>query len=274
MEPIIRANRNALRRVERWIDDETYSGSVYRYGIPAELRHRIDLPLPAAVTYSDAIAYLSLLLTGKIRYCELGVSAGKNLFQLVNWFRDSEVTGFDIEEINPVLEGFLTFVRREEWQTAAGSLKTGPSSLTEYEYSAARNRVRYLSGDIFDEGNWTRLRGSRFNLVFSDAFHSPEAILFEHEMIEKYGLLDDEEFVLVWDDLGGEMERAFEEIWRRLRRRYGLAAHSRIRVVLNGWVGDATHQVGIILNTPGKLSPIPAAVCAAIAESRREGSAA
>ena len=35
------------------------------------------------------------------------------------------------------------------------------------------------------------MEGNQFNLVFSDALHTPEAILFEFEMLAKYGLLAD-----------------------------------------------------------------------------------
>jgi hypothetical protein len=250
MGPIIRANRRTLSLVGQWISEETYENSVYLYGLPPACKHRIDAPLPEEVTYSDAIAYLSRFLNKKIRYCELGVSVGKNFLQLANFLSMSELVGFDIEEVNPVLESFLSFRGRTEWETMAGSIKKGRSSLTEYEYQARQNRVRYLSGDIFDECSWEKLSGSRFNLIFSDAFHSPEAIIFEHEMIAKYELLDDGEFVLVWDDLAGGMEEAFQEIWSRMKGTYGLAEQSRVRIVLNGWVGLRTHQIGMILNTP------------------------
>ena len=109
-----------------------------------------------------------------------------------------QFTGFDIEEINPVLESQLQFLNREEWSTPSRSIKKGSSSMKSYQFG--NSTVRYMSADVWDENSWARLKGQKFNMVFSDALHTPKAILFEFEMLVKYDLLDSQ-FIIFWDDL-------------------------------------------------------------------------
>ncbi len=246
ISPIVAYNRNTLRKVSQWIDEDVYQKSLFQYGLPETVRHLIDNPLGDEITYSDAMLYLSQFLKKKIEYLEIGVSVGKNFFQVMNFLKGSSMTGFDIEEINPVLERFLTLQEKSEWTTRSQSLKQSNSSLKQYEFSQNRNSVRYISGDVYDESCWQRLSGYKFNIIFSDALHSADALLYEWEMIKKYELLDADEFLMVWDDLGGEMERAFDQIWADVAKTYGLGSQDRLRVKLNGWIGLKQHQVGFI----------------------------
>jgi hypothetical protein len=114
-------------------------------------------------------------------------------------------------------------------------------------YHFGGKKVQYLSGDVWDTNSWSRLEGSRFNLVFSDALHSPEAILFEFEMLVKYGLLGDR-FVIVWDDLEGKMKKAFYKIVRKYHEKFNIRDIYLLQV--NGWIGEneRPHSVGIISN--------------------------
>ena len=85
-------------------------------------------------------------------------------------------------------------------------------SLTQFWDPVGGNRVWYITQDVFDEECWARLQGRKFNFIFSDAFHRPEGLMYEWRMIERYNLLDRDEFVIVWDDLGGIMSLAFDRI--------------------------------------------------------------
>ena len=248
IEPIVKFNRETLKKIDNWIDDEVYEKSIYQYGLPRQVRHLIDLDIGRDITYSDAILYLSSFLKRDINYQELGVSVGKNFYQITNFLKNSNLTGFDIEEINPILEGFFRKVNRVEWETMKGSMKKKKSSLTTYFYEPNNNQIKYLSGDIFDENSWRRLSGDKYNIIFSDAFHTPEALLYEYEMIKKYGLIDDEEFILIWDDLNGEMETSFNKIWFDLRKKYNLKENNKYRIGLNGWLGqnEFVHEIGIV----------------------------
>ena len=246
IEPIIKYNRETLKNVPNWIDDEVYERSIFQYGLPREVKHLINLDIGKDITYSDVILHLSLSLKRSINYLELGVSVGKNFFQIANFLKNSGLTGFDIEEINPVLEKLLNKKSRIEWETKKDSLKRQNSSLTEYFYSDNHNRIKYVSGDIFDENSWKRLAGFKYNIIFSDAFHSPDALLREYEMIKKYDLLDEDEFMLVWDDLHSNMEPAFAKIWSELKLKHNLKDDSKLRIRLNGWIGRNVHEIGII----------------------------
>jgi hypothetical protein len=218
-----------------------------QYGLPENRRHLIDTEIPDEITYTDAILYLSRFLKKRPTYLELGVSVGKNFLQVANALKGSALFGFDVEDINPTLEAFFSKLGRVEWETNGDSEKKGKSSCTAYRYLPNQNSINYVSGDVFDEKSWVRLSGTRFNLVFSDAFHSPEALLHEQTMLTKYDLLDPDEFILVWDDLTGPMENAFEQIWTDLRRRFNLSRSSKVRLLLNGWLGLRVHEVGLIM---------------------------
>ena len=102
------------------------------------------------------------------------------------------------------------------------SIRSAPSTFDQYSAAPGGNLVEYLCADIWDERAWARLAGSRFNVVFSDGEHSPEAIYHEAKMLERYDLVSHDEFAIVWDDLGGPMTDAFIDTWISLRERFTL----------------------------------------------------
>ena len=235
-------NRRSLQQVANWIDDKAFAGSFFNYGVPDFIKGDINKPVGDPFTYTDIMVLLAKKYFDKVNYLEIGVSVGKNFFQMMNALPDASLTGFDIEEINPILEQYLRPRKRTEWSTPAGSVKKNPSSLKTYD----RN-IAYLSADVWDESGWGQLKGNRYNIVFSDALHTPEAILYEFKMLEKYGLLDDR-FVIIWDDLVGKMKNSFFRIIRKYNERYGIKDIYLLEV--NGWIGvnEGPHSVGIISN--------------------------
>lgn len=245
--PVIRQNRAALSSVPRWIDDSVYDHSIFQYGLPAALKLMIDKPISSEVTYTDALCFLLTRLSKPVRYLEMGVSVGKNFFQVANFLQNGSLTGFDIEEMNPILEArFSDRTAISRWATMETSMKKGESSLTSYRFQT--NQVRYLSGDIFDESSWARLAGEKFNVIFSDAFHSPDALRFEYEMLKRYRLVADEQFIMIWDDLGGEMMREFLRIYDAMKAEYGLTSANFSLNAYRGWVGEyePKHMIGVI----------------------------
>jgi hypothetical protein len=243
-EPI-RLNRESLQLVDNWIDEEAFARSFFKYGVPDFLKGRINQPIGDAPTYTDLMALIAKRCFSHVNYLEIGVSVGKNFFQLLNGLDNAEFTGFDIEEINPVLAKRLSAGGRTEWATPPASIKRNPSSISNYLFG--QKKVSYLSADVWDANSWSRLTGNRFNLVFSDALHTPQAILFEFEMLVKYRLLD-ERFVIVWDDLAGKMRNSFFKIIRKYNEIYGIKDIYLLEI--NGWVGnnEGPHSVGIISN--------------------------
>jgi hypothetical protein len=218
--------------VRSWISDATYNASVCGYGLRPEHRPFIDLPLGDFPTYTDAILLFSRLLKKPVRYLEIGVSVGKNFFQVAEYLTRSTLVGFDIEKINPVLEGMFS------GRQAVDGMVTG------YSHSSNGNSIRYLCGDLRDGRAWEKLSGTPFTIIFSDAVHDPEWVLHEFRMIERLGLRDRGEFIMVWDDLAGPMVGAFDEIWYSLEQE----GAQRFLIPLNGWLGvnEPPHMVGFI----------------------------
>ena len=241
----VRIHRQSLQLVDNWIDEEAFSRSYFKYGVPDFLKPVINKPIGEASTYTDLMTHIAERYFQQVNYLEIGVSVGKNFFQLLNALDKARFTAFDIEEINPVLAGRLTKGKRTEWDTPAGSIKKNRSSLSEFGFG--EKKVSYLSADVWDSNSWAKMEGNKFNLVFSDALHTPQAILFEFEMLVKYRLLD-ERFVIVWDDLAGKMQKSFFRIIRKYNEVYGIKDIYLLDI--NGWVGEneAPHSVGIISN--------------------------
>jgi hypothetical protein len=240
----VRKNRETLRLVSRWIEEDVYQASIFQYGLPPQIRNYIDERIDDTPTYSDLIVHLAGGLSD-LRYLELGPSVGKNLFQVAMAVRNADLLAVDIEDINPILESRLTFKNREAWKTMHGSRRVGLSTQTTYDLEG--NRVEYIAGDLFDSATWERLRDRKFNLIFSDAFHSPDALLNEWENVSRLRLLSEGPFAMVWDDLNSkQMREAFCNIATQIQRDRPSAVISL--ELLSGWVGkrERSHPIGIV----------------------------
>jgi hypothetical protein len=248
MAEIMRQNRAVLAKIPNWIQDTDYEASIFHYGLPRQIRPFINRSIGEEMTYSDLIAYMARALKAPVRYFELGVSVGKNFFQMLHQLKGADIVGFDIEDINPALERVLEKRSSVEWDTMAESLRKRSSRLTEYAFAANDNRVRYLAGDVFDEASWQRLAGEKFNLVFSDAYHSGDALIREWEKLKRFELLDAREFTMLWDDLDSpEMQSAFAQIIAEMQTLYGVAREDCGIGRARGWIGpyEPPHQVGL-----------------------------
>ncbi|GAA0559461.1 class I SAM-dependent methyltransferase [Chitinophaga japonensis] len=245
MAELIKMNRAALQLVPDWIDEEAMKDSCFSYGVPDFIRGDINYDIGEELTYTDLMLYLSRKHFPELNYLEIGVSVGKNFFQLLHGRNQGQFTGYDIEEINPVLGRMLEYQGKTEWDTPRSSIKKKQSSLSSFTYK--NMPVRYLSADVWDENSWARLKGERFNMVFSDALHTPEAILFEFEMLVKYNLLADR-FIIVWDDLVGKMKKSFFKIIQKYDSAYKIEDIYFLHI--NGWIGkhEPPHSVGMIAN--------------------------
>jgi hypothetical protein len=245
IQKCIETNRQSLSLVDNWIDETAFNHSWFNYGVPDFIKEVINKPIGNSVTYTDLMLFISKKHFSRLNYFEIGVSVGKNFFQLLNASESAHFIGFDIEEINPILAQQLQLQSKEEWETPATSIKKNKSSFKKYNFHG--KEVGYISADVWDENSWSKLKGQKFNLVFSDALHTPKAILFEFEMLVKYDLLG-EKFIIVWDDLVGKMKNSFYKIIRKYNKVYKIEDVYLLEV--NGWVGknEAPHSVGIISN--------------------------
>lgn len=244
----ITKNRAVLQQVDSWIDDATLDRSFFRYGVTPEARPLLDLPVGEEATYTDFLCSFHDMLGEPVRYLELGVSVGKNLLQVASNFQQASITGFEIESCNPVLEHFFTPVSVE--QVDKGNSAFESKRYTRSRYQLGSNNITYLSADIMDEASWKALVGQQFNLIFSDAFHSPDALLWEIRMLLKYNLINKQRFVIMWDDLGGHMTEGFLKIKKILVREGYIKSSNAYIIKTNGWLGQnwPKHEVGIITN--------------------------
>jgi hypothetical protein len=257
----IARNREILRGVPTWFDAEADAGSQFGYGVPDFLREKLNQPVGPEANLPDLIGHLVGLLEDRLNYLEVGVSVGKNLFQLARSGKRQRMVGFDIEEIHPNLSKRFIRSAREEWTPSTGSAKRGASSLTSFVDEQSGSKLRYLAADVFDEASWEKLRGERFNFIFSDALHTPEGLMHEWKMIRKFDLLDLDEFVMVWDDLGGFMTTAFDQIANQVHDLAGPC--KKLLFPLRGWMGqnESPHEIGLLAKlkkAPAWLSKIPA----------------
>ena len=247
LEPIISSNRAVLNSVATWIDDKAMAESCFGYGIPERVRPLMDRKINNDPTYSDVMCVLLARLSAPINYLEIGVSVGKNFLQIASASSGARLTGFDIEDISPVLSSRFAFDREEtRWMPPKGSMRHRECSVKHFTYHA--NQIRYVCGDVFDDKAWNQLSGEAFNFVYSDAFHSPEALLHEWDMIEKRGLLAKDSFICMWDDLGGAMTDAFAQVASRIEKH----VHPRVPEIslcqYNGWNGEheSPHTFGLV----------------------------
>jgi len=66
-------------------------------------------------------------------------------------------------------------------------------------------------------------------------------------MLMKYKLLDSK-FIIMWDDLIGEMKDSFFKIVKKYKKAYQIK--EVYLLTTNGWVGEheSKHQIGVISN--------------------------
>jgi len=251
MNSIIQHNRNLVNNNFEIVNKKVMQESHFGYGIPAQLYNgdnfMLNNPINNDITYTDVICYFCNKLKN-IRYLELGVSVGKNFFQLMHYMDGIFLMGYDLEEMSPLLKQRLNCEASsvEHWDKRNYLKPTAPSLTTNMKFG--NNRIDYISADVYDELGWAKMKDKNFNLILSDASHTPEALLFEYEMMEKYNVFNKNSFVFFWDDLGGEMTNSFLSIINQMKRKYNVKRSDCYVLELSGWIGqqEFKHQIGII----------------------------
>jgi hypothetical protein len=216
---IYQTNRNALAKVPSWADN--IGDSLWRYGVPTmwstELRElgRTALDeIEPEITYTDLIGFIASQLTN-LRYLEIGVSVGKNLWQIANLFPDAALFGLDVEEPNPSLVRLFERVEiiwkggEQTVDTLSG--KPATIELTHYRLHRLEGEpLTYIRGDQFSPKTWDSMEGA-FNFVFSDGVHSGDAVRTELAHLQSRDLLAAKR-ALYWDDLVNiDMQSAFAD---------------------------------------------------------------
>lgn len=227
------ANRSVLEQVPQWVKAEHLSGSLWRYGVPAQwdtgrqgLGQTGLNEIELEPTYSDLIAFIASGMSD-LRYLEIGVSVGKNFLQIVRNV-PGQFVGLDVERINPVLAEALggEMEARQMGKTQIVDTLSGEQTAVELSMTKL-GAAEYLRGDQFSKDTWAALRGRQFNFIFSDGVHSPEALRAELDFLLAEALVDTSgPFVMYWDDLVNiEMQTAFDDCAKRLQDVFGRGRH-------------------------------------------------
>ena len=176
-----------------------------KYGTQYPMIERINT-IYDGISYTNIICYLSQFFKKKT-YIEIGVSVGKNFCQICDFVKNSEIYAFDICPINPILEKYINNNQIQKH-----------NKFKKYEYNT--NHVYYYQGNVFLKNDFKEIieNTKKFNIVFSDACHSPEGIESEYNNFIKYVL--DDEFILYYDDLDKEeMQQKFFEIADSIKKK-------------------------------------------------------
>ncbi|HXM36487.1 MAG TPA: hypothetical protein VN920_14935 [Pyrinomonadaceae bacterium] len=250
----IRNNRDTLKTVTNWIDPDSFEKSVCAYGMSLSTRGVINDAIGPQTTYSDLMAYFCKEMPLDPNYLEIGVSVGKNFWQLLNCVERGNFWGFDIENINPVLKSKLSFTSQTKIRSSFKSSRVEEPHVSRFSYEG--KTVRYSAGDVYDDDVWQMFDGQKFSLIFSDASHTPAALRTEWKQISGRSLLDQRGFTIVWDDLGSPgMRDAFNDIVVDCGKDYRVGQRNACLAHVYGWVGSAEpfHPIGII-STHGFVS--------------------
>jgi len=235
---IIDRNRSLLGAITTWIDKPALERSPVNYGVMDIHHSMIDQVPDPIMNLTDYLCYFASSIRD-LSYLEIGVSVGRNLWQVLHTCHGARLTGLDMDILYPVVRSKLQQI----------SVQVGPPQIECFRHDDTNNAVRVVSGDEFDENVWNALKGTKFNLIFSDAMHTPEAILYEWSMLKKLDLIDPNGFTMVWDDLNNQgMRRAFETICQDACARLNITPNQCAVIHVPGWVGryEPPHGVGVI----------------------------
>lgn len=249
---IMYTSRQVLRKIEYWLNDETYKNSLWKYGLP--MGNQSINCIELRPTYTDLILFLSKELNQPLTYLELGVSAGKNFLQVAQSTEGGVLIGIDIEEINPVLEKFFSNKRiTREWKDTFIDYKnvTREKDCSTIQYTCNNNQIVYISGNKFSNKTWDNVKGVKFNIIFSDACHTPESIKHEFDMIMTMNLLRNDEFIFVWDDLNGSMVNTFSSLSESLTNVYRGAKACVLSLYGSYGYEQKPHTIGLVYKLPG-----------------------
>ena len=254
---IYSTNRETQRTVSEWMSVDVLDDSLWRYGIPTNHLLATLNQVDRNITYTDILSFLSVFLT-RPRYLEIGVSSGKNFYQISKHLRDTILVGLDIEDINPVLAGLYSY-HKGVWESAHthpftkhdGETVGRRFSSTEYYDPQTGNRVLYLSGNKFEREVWESLSGMSFNLVFSDACHNPVSLTTELDFLLQTGLVDSEEFIMIWDDVSDDLIPPVIHAAKVLSKHFPMSRPYAALVGIHGTYGgdsEGLHRIAVFVH--------------------------
>lgn len=256
---IINFNRNTLSSVDNWIkkSDWEIPNSLYNYGLPHYIYHLINLPISNEITEADMICKFIVDLSRQnvnVHYLEIGVSVGKTFYQILNFAKvhllpnTFTIACLDIEKINPILDKLL--IDNIGGKSTITIPSTNVSTLRKNELNYISNwneTVYYFESDEFDSSIWKAMTDlkKKYNLIFSDALHEPNALVTEYTNLRDNLLFDEARFIYCFDDL--EDNEAHGQMWNAVKFIHSdiLKTYPNTTLdhhVINGWIGEHEHK--------------------------------
>ena len=220
---IITKNRNFLKTINKFLPEVHYSQN--DYGVQRRIYNDLEKEIVRLPTYSDFLIFLiNELFKKNINYLEIGVSVLKNYLQINNGISDSNIVGFDLNEINPNFKNL-------------DKIQKNNNNLIYFKGSVLNKDDTKIFNEFFVE---------KFDLIFSDALHEPEAIRSEFELIIKNNLK--EKFLIYYDDLDFA---GIEEEIGKIRKDLENHIDQKINfytLKIYGWIGqnEKLHKNGIL----------------------------
>ena len=282
-------NQRTRESVKNWIEDKDYASppSLFNYGLPTHVRHMINVNVGNSPIGHDLVSWLGehLIHNGarhvprhqprRLNYLEIGVSVGKSLMtQLEHFGPRAIVVAFDVEEINPTFAAMLqpgnplvldtwTEERLRPGTVTLRRIAGSPHVDTIKAFtSPSGGELHYLASDEFNLEGWLRLRAlagqSPFELIYSDAFHTGDALLFEAKQLLQLGLINFNNFAIVWDDCVGDMLTDAACPILQILRKAGVHAPKISFAVYNigGWLGVNEAEHGTCIATTLNLTDL------------------
>ena len=220
---IITKNRHYLKTINKFLPEVHYSQN--DYGVQRRIYNDLEKEIVRLPTYSDFLIFLiNELFKKNINYLEIGVSVLKNYLQINNGISDSNIVGFDLNEINPNFKNL-------------DKIQKNNNNLIYFKGSVLNKDDTKIFNEFFVE---------KFDLIFSDALHEPEAIRSEFELIIKNNLK--EKFLIYYDDLDFDgIEDELEKIRKDLENHIDQKINF-YTLKIYGWIGqnEKLHKNGIL----------------------------
>ena len=220
---IINKNRTYLKTIKKFLSEDSYAQN--DYGVQRRIYNNLEKEIVKIPTYSDLlIFFIKKLFNNKVNYLEIGVSVLKNYLQINNGVSDSNIVGFDINDLNP------NFINLNKIQKN-------------------NNNLIYFKGNVLskeDAEKFNETFKDKFDLVFSDALHEPEAIRSEYELIIKNNLKN--KFLIYYDDLDfAGIEDELGKIRKDLENHLDESINF-YTLNIYGWIGqhEKLHKNGIL----------------------------
>lgn len=234
IKKIVKKNREFLKTVGPFLSKNQFQEN--DYGMDIKIFNNLDKNIKHFPTYSDLLIFVShFLKKRKIRYLEIGASVLKNTLQVDHSLDDADIVVYDINDLAPNFREGFKIIDNEN-----------PNLF----FKKTKNFNYYFKGNVLDMEDtkkFDELFPGPFDVVFSDALHTPEGVFSEYENIISNKL--DSDFILYFDDLDfpGLFSTA-KNIYYDLENKYEEIYFTTFKVY--GWVGqfEKMHKNGIISN--------------------------